>query len=1283
VHAGATIDASASSSTDAVSSSAGKNSSSTGESTLADPVGTTIAASATSDADEASSSSETTYIPIITIPTGGNATATISEGAAVVTTLPFSCDDDDVDRSIDQVVGGLRLGYNVYCNTGFTQDRVGRPISSSTTVVDATSCAAQCSLLNAQGQSDVCQNALFKPSTDGSGGSCTLYAADGDSTNVVTTPDPGSIVIVHTGTFANGDECEALNANPVSIDTSAVVASITSGGVVIETPGLITQSSGGGVFETFVSANSTDPAGNVHWSWYQISASSASWLAVYGSSWACSATITRTIEQPATTIVGGATIISVVVTTIIGNGYTTIISGDSTTTIGGGGGIEGPSLVPATTTGEGGMTTIFSTAVVASTGTDGLVTPTPAPGGQGNVTVVEVFSTFFSTGSEGVIAPSASPSLNVSSSVSEEVIVSSTATTLTISGANSTYFSTGADGVITPTVTPILETIVSSGATTITISGSNATAVSNGDSGIIPPASTAISSTTTEEEEWDASGVYGPPHKTSTIVVASSEVITVTSTGASGVETPIVVTTVSSETLVVEISNSTSPTTFTSIATLNVTDSQSVVTPTVVTEIITTATGGGNATVIISTATANSTGGAGVIPPGGTLVVTQTVNTTLPVPTTEVISTGGVGNFTTGFETGVTVSTGASGVIPPAPTNATVSVPFVGTTTSGGRFGVFSRSSSTSTGNSTASSGFATPSSNSSVAIEIPSPNTTLTLTVPLSTGFTSTIEVQVNSSVPVTSAPSVTPTASFNKSSSIFSGTTYSGERNGSYSRSRSSSIVVNTTSTPTVPVGTGSTEIPIINSTIVVPPTTPVPESKSRPGILVVTATTNITLSLPSGDVTLIPPTTRPFDNTTTTPFPIPTGNITTETLVSINYSTVPSFSTGNLSTILPPTSTNISITVETTPPASVTLPPVSLNSTTSVFNGSTTSGERAGSYSRSHSSSVIFSTGTSNVTTTPPPFPTGNSTVPLVPTAPTTSACPSPSEFSYITREVIITTTIVEIVPISNCPSSSAASVGFNGTLTVSLNGTLPTDEPELPSEPIASAIASLTASDPAPATSDVAPIISDILSAASSAVADITASATSDVEATATPVSRFRRTGTLASQDQINAACADAGNLLLSPTLSIQTDNTTEGWFISSDFDPSIILSSVSTANGTIARFSTAFAGEVAQLTQPLTLCPGTEYTIRGLNRQDDTRSGCTVQYRVGPNAVFTAKPLTSWTEESATFTAGSGIEGASQDLTLVLSCAGRGGAPVGANLAGYMVGEVGAVSVTAA
>ncbi|KAF2998640.1 hypothetical protein E8E13_007600 [Curvularia kusanoi] len=1452
VSAGATVSGSTSAT---ASSSTGIVSSSTEEvpSTLAEPVGNTPAAGGNATASSASEVASTTpaitAVPIITIPVGGNATATTASGAAVVTALPFSCDENDITRSIDQVVGGIRLGYNVYCNSGFTQDRIGRPITTNTSVDDATSCAAQCSLLNTQGQSDACASALFTPSADGSGGSCTLYSATEDGTNVQTTPAPGSVAIVHTGTFANGDECAALNATSVSFDTSAVVASITSGGVVVATPGLVTQSSGGGVSQTYVSANSTDAQGYVHWSWYQIYASSASWYAIYETSWACSATITRTIEQPATTIIGGTTITSVVVTTIIANGYTTIISGDSTTTIGGGGGVGGPTLVPAiTTSGEGGITTIFSTAAQGSTGTNGIVTPTATPGGQGNVTVIEVFSTFFSTASEGVIPPSASPSVNVSGSVGEEVVVSSTATTLTISGANATFFSTGGNGVISPVTTPIVETIVSSGATTITISGSNATAVSTGGNGVIPPAvtSSATSSTGGDEDEWDTPGPYGPPRKTSTVVSVSSEVITFTSTGSAGVETPTVITTSSSETLVVVITNSTtsansSATTFTSVATLNVTGSESVATPTTVTEVTTTAAGTGNLTVIVSTATANSTGGGGVIPPPVT--VTETVNSTLPVPTpAEVSSTGGVGNFSTGFETGVTISTGASGVIPPASTNTTT--PFVGSTSEAPRVGSFTRSSSLSIANSTGSSGFATPTSNSSTivetpvtvtetvnstlsiptptgvfstggignfstgsgtavtfstggsgvippastnatttpfvgstseaprvgtytrsvptsnstassgfptpslnsstiipppvtvtetvnstlsistptavfstggvgnfstgfgtgvtistggsgvippastnatttpfvgstseaprvgtytrpvtrsnstgtsgfptpsansstAIETPSLNTTLTLTVPLSTGFTSTFEIQVNSSVPFTSAPSATPSPSFNGSSSTFTGTTSEENRSGTFSRPLSSSTTANTTSAP--------------------------------PATLVVTATTNITLSFPTGNITLIPPTTRPFENSTTT-FP----TITSETLVSINYSTVPSFSTGNLSTILPPVSTNVSITVETTPSASATLPPVSLNSTTSGFNGTTFTDNRTGRFTPS--TRIPLTTGTSNGTTSSPPFPTGNSTVPLIPTAPATTACPSVSEFSFVTREVIITTTIVETIPISPlCLSANAT-----GTLSVPGNTTLPTEVTVLPSITASALLSSSSSEDVTEIDTEVysygrpTAIASAIASVVSSVVADITVSATSSSGATATPVSLFRRSGTLATQPQIDAVCAASGNVIQSPTLAIQPDDSTPGWFVSSGVNPAIIVESVSTDNGTIVRFSSAFAGEVAQLDQPLVLCPGTVYTISGLTRQDNTRSGCTVQYRVGSNTIFTATPSTTWSANSATFTAGPGTEGASQDLTLVLSCAGRGGAPLGVNAEGYMVGEVSNVTVT--
>ncbi|KAJ4985341.1 hypothetical protein SVAN01_09192 [Stagonosporopsis vannaccii] len=1316
---------------EASSSSATESTSAAEESTLVDPVATSIAAggnsSASSVADEATSSPAITTAPVVATTIAVNSTATVSEGAAVVTAIPFSCDENDLNKSVDQVVGGLRLGYNVYCNTGFSQDRVGRPIIRNTTVADVTACAAQCSLLNAQGVSDACQNALFEPATDGSGGSCSLFSAGDDAdSSVETTPAPGSIAIVHTGTFANGDECAALNATAVSIDTSAVVSSITAGGIAISTPGLVGGDAGGGVSATYVSSNSTDASGYVHWSWYSVYASSTSWWAVYETSWACSATITRTIEQPATTIVEGSTITSVIVTTIIGNGYTTIISGNSTTTISGGGGSGGgeATFVPVSTTtdGDGAITTFFSSAAQGSTGTDGIVTPTPVPtpGGQGNVTVSEAFSTFFSTGTEGIISPTASPSLNTS--ITEDVVVSSTAVTLTISGANSTFFSTGTDGVITPSETPILETTVSSGAVTLTVSGSNATATSDSDSGILSPSSTAVVSTVSEEEEWDTSGIYGPP-KTSTIVVASSEIITVTSTGASGVETPTVITAVSSETLVVEISNTTisgngSFSTFTSTATFNSTGSGGIITPTVVTETITTAAGTGNLTVIVSTATANSTGLSGIIPPTNTLVVTETLNSTAPVPTvTGGFSTEGFGNFSTGSETAFTISTGVSGVIPPASANSTTTPGFTGSTSTDQRTGFLpspSSSARTSTGNVTASTGVPTPSLNSSIVVETPSVNTTLTLTVPLTTGFTATIEIpSVNTSLPVTSSPS--PTAPAN-STSVFIGSTSTDQRTGFLPSP--SSARVNSTSTLTLPVGTSSIELPIVNSTIVVPETTPTPEASESGSTLVVTTTADITLSFPSGNVTvtLIPPTTRPFDNTTT-PSPTPTGNTTSESFVSINWSTVPSFSTGNLSTILPPTSTNISITVETpsvplnsttAPPASSTIPAISVNSTTPGFTGSTSTDERTGSLS--------------------PPFPTGNSTLPPEPTAPTTEACPSPTEFSFVTREVIITTYTVETIPVvaATCISSGAAPTGLNGTVVVGINGTLPTETAVLSSvvESIASEIASVIATEIAPTSdvtvttdtaatseiaatsvaatseaaatseeatatsteaaatsSDVAPVVSDILSATSSVVSDVTASATSEVVggATEAPLSRFRRSGILATQDQIDAACSDNGNLILSPTLNIQPDSSTEGWFVS-QFDPTIPVDSVTTANGTIARFRSAFPGQTTQLSQPVTLCPGTQYQLSALTRQVNTRSDCTVQFRVGNDAVFTARPQTDWLERSERFTAGAGTEGASQDLTMVMSCAGFAGAAVGADAEGYMVGEIGAVSI---
>ncbi|KAI1512706.1 hypothetical protein L13192_10448 [Pyrenophora tritici-repentis] len=110
-----------------------------------------------------------------------------------VTAIPFSCPEDD-GKHIDQIVDGVRLNYIVMCNTQLqTEDRVGPPVP----VDSETTCAAQCSLLNAQTGQDTCQAASFQAYTDGrSGGTCTISRSSPGYVE-----SPGSITVVHKYLF--------------------------------------------------------------------------------------------------------------------------------------------------------------------------------------------------------------------------------------------------------------------------------------------------------------------------------------------------------------------------------------------------------------------------------------------------------------------------------------------------------------------------------------------------------------------------------------------------------------------------------------------------------------------------------------------------------------------------------------------------------------------------------------------------------------------------------------------------------------------------------------------------------------------------------------------------------------------------------------------------------------------------------------------------------------------------------------------------------------------------
>ncbi|KAI8931729.1 hypothetical protein NX059_011372 [Plenodomus lindquistii] len=569
-----------------------------------------------------------------------------SSGVSVVTAIPFTC-PDDAGKRVDQVVGGYRLDYIVLCDTEIvTQDRIGFPI----TVDSETACAAQCSLVNAQTGQDTCQAASFEPFTDGrSGGSCTLSGSEPTYVD-----KEGSVAVVHTGTLANGNECRGLNASAPSssVDTSALISSITAAPFSLSTPGLVTESADGGVFQTYVSANSTDAQGYVHWSWYAVSASSSYWWAVYSTSWECTATITRTIVTLPSEPV---TITSVQVTTIIIGGVTTIISGTSTAIYtGGGGGIAPPTFVPASTTNANGeFTTFFSLATQTSTGGNGLIPPTGAPssiGVAGNATVSGGTEIFFSTGDAGIIPPSPTTTGDAITIVSTGGIIFSTSGSTFASGFN------GSEGVIPPPST-------AGGSAGFSISGSTFAAQSTGDSGVIPPSINTVASSIASQsiQEFSNSTILSTGSLAFTI---SGSTATAFSTGNSGVIPP-------------------APSANVSI----------IVTRTVVSGVASFATSR-------STLASNSTGDSGIIPPirtGSTVTVTETV-------------TSGVATFATSDSTIVFLSTGGSGIIPPAP-SANGSVILSVSATSGAA--AFATSSSTFTSTGTGDSGIIPPNSGS------------------------------------------------------------------------------------------------------------------------------------------------------------------------------------------------------------------------------------------------------------------------------------------------------------------------------------------------------------------------------------------------------------------------------------------------------------------------------------------------------------------------------------------------------------------------------------------
>lgn len=136
----------------------------------------------------------------------------------------------------------------------------------------------------------------------------------------------------------------------------------------------------------------------------------------------------------------------------------------------------------------------------------------------------------------------------------------------------------------------------------------------------------------------------------------------------------------------------------------------------------------------------------------------------------------------------------------------------------------------------------------------------------------------------------------------------------------------------------------------------------------------------------------------------------------------------------------------------------------------------------------------------------------------------------------------------------------------------------------------------------------------------------------------------------------------------------------GWTVDTS-DPVISVESEQNpeGNGTIAQFRSAVVGRTLSITQPITLCPDSQYSLSALNRQANVLAKCNATYAVGSDVVFTVTPQQSWLPTSGFFTAGSGATGASVNLTITASCAGFDGIAV-ADQDGFMRVEVSGVSI---
>ncbi|KAF2271555.1 uncharacterized protein EI97DRAFT_437740 [Westerdykella ornata] len=196
-----------------------------------------------------------------------------------------------------------------------------------------------------------------------------------------------------------------------------------------------------------------------------------------------------------------------------------------------------------------------------------------------------------------------------------------------------------------------------------------------------------------------------------------------------------------------------------------------------------------------------------------------------------------------------------------------------------------------------------------------------------------------------------------------------------------------------------------------------------------------------------------------------------------------------------------------------------------------------------------------------------------------------------------------------------------------------------------------------------------------------ISTVTTTSTSTIGTTftSTPTTLFRQPGTIATPEQISAACANPSqNVVFNPGFELGSDGNASGWSTEPS-SPSISFLTFQSDNaGALSgrrsgRVLSAESGASIVVSTPVILCPGRQYRLSGYTRQLDTEARCSIVYRVGDRVVYTAVPQTDLLAmpRTAFYEAGSSDVDVSVDLSLTVSCVGQGGAVSGVNDEGYM------------